>query len=201
MEARTRVAGIVLAAGSSTRFGAPKQLALFRGRPLVRWAVEAALASKLARVILVLGHRRRRVEAALGPSGDDPRLEIVVNRGYREGLGSSVRTGLERAGLETPAVMFLPADQPRMDAATIDLLLARYHRSGKQICVPVFGGRRGNPTIFGRRWYARILSVRGDTGARSIIEGHPECVLFVPLPGPAPLLDVDTPGDLERMTD
>jgi len=190
-------AGIILAAGRSARFGRPKQLAIFRGKPLLQWMLDAALASKLKRLVLVLGYKHRKIVETLGKVCDDPRLGIVVNRQYTEGQSASLKAGLAIVDGTYPSVMFLVADQPMLDAATIDLLLDRFWQSEKDICVPVSGGQRGNPTIFSSRWYPRLLATEGDTGARSIIDANPECIISVGINTPRALFDVDTQKDLD----
>ncbi len=197
MTGKKPTAGIILAAGMSTRFGQPKQLVKFREKPLILQVLTAALASQLHTVILVLGYRHRTIADALDGISRDPRLRIVVNHRFREGQSTSLKSGLQMVKDTYPAAMFLVADQPMLDTATIDRLLTCFWGSGKDICVPVFRGRRGNPVIFGRRIYNRIFGIQGDNGARSIIEDNPHCVLRVTVENPAALFDVDTPEDLK----
>jgi len=193
------VAGIVLAAGRSRRMGTTKQLLELGGKPLLAWVVEAALASELARVIVVLGHEAGSVEAALGSLVRDPRLSLVLNAGYREGMAGSLQAGLGEVKDDFAAVMFLLGDQPLVTAGIIDLLLRRFRESQKDICVPIQGERRGNPVIFGRRFYDLILGVRGDRGAREIIGTHPGDVLGVEIDGPPFFLDIDSAADVEQV--
>jgi molybdenum cofactor cytidylyltransferase len=192
-------AGIILAAGMSTRFGQPKQLAGFRGKPLILRTLNTVLRSDLHTVVLVLGHRHKAVAAALGKIRENPRLQIVVNHRFREGQSTSLISGVQRVMDRFSSVMFLVADQPMLDTATINRLLGQFWASGKEICVPVCHGRRGNPVIFGDRMYDRILAIQGDTGARSIIDAHPDSVLRVEIDHPLALFDIDTPDDLKAL--
>ena len=193
-------AGIILAAGMSTRLGRPKQLLRFGDRYLIDWVLQASLSSKLERVILVMGHEYAVIIKALGQRLQDPRLEIVTNQEYREGMGSSLRLGLERAREGFPSVMFLLGDQPMVDSPTIDLLLEKFWESEKDICVPVQKGVRGNPTLFSIAVYDKLLAIRGDMGAREIIRANLKRVLFVELTNPHLFLDIDTLEDVQTFS-
>lgn len=192
-------AGIVLAAGMSTRLGRPKHLVKVDGKTLLALVVAAALESELSEVVLVLGHEAERVLAALGPLGFNERLQTVVNERYEDGMASSLQAGLLTVKEQYPAVMFLLGDQPLIDAGSINLLLRCFWSSGKDICVPVHGERRGNPVCFSRRFYEQIIGVQGDTGARDIIHRYPEDVLTVEIASPTFFLDIDRTEDLESI--
>lgn len=192
-------AGIVLAAGMSTRLGRPKHLITLDGKTLLARVVAAALESELAEVILVLGHEAGRVLAALGSPRCQERLRTVVNERYEDGMAGSLHAGLLPVKEQYPAVMFLLGDQPLIDAGIINLLLRRFWSSNKDICVPVQGERRGNPVCFSHRFYEQILGIQGDKGAREIIGSHPRDVLLVEIDSPSLFLDIDCAEDLERL--
>jgi molybdenum cofactor cytidylyltransferase len=190
------VAGIILAAGLSTRFGGNKLLAPLRGRALICRVVEAALASRLDRVTIVLGHERAQLCAALGDLLADPRLAAVVNENYRDGQSGSVIAGLEAVRRDHGAAMFLMGDQPGLGAATIDALIAAYDRTRPGICYPARDGRRRNPVIFAARFYPAILALTGDTGARALIDANRDAATAVAFAEEAQFRDVDRPDDL-----
>jgi molybdenum cofactor cytidylyltransferase len=192
-------AGIILAAGMSRRLGRPKQLVHVGGRFLLHWAIEAALRSRLERVVLVLGHEAPRILETLGSFLRDPRFGTVINERYGEGMAQSLRTGLLAVKEAFPSAMFLLGDQPLVDAPTIDLLLVRFRTSRRDICVPVHQGQRGHPVLFSEAMYDSILALKGDVGARELIRANPDRVLLVELEGPQGFLDVDTAGDLDRL--
>jgi len=186
-----RVAAVVLAAGRSTRMGAiNKLIAEIGGKPLVRIAAEQALASRAKPVIVVTGHERERVEAAL--SGLPVRF--VNNPDYAEGLGTSLRAGIAAVPAEADGVIFCLGDMPQVDSQLIDKLAAAFDpERGALVVVPTFDGRRGNPVVWSRRFFHDLMSITGDIGARHLIGSYAEAVVEIPVTGEAALTDVDTP--------
>jgi molybdenum cofactor cytidylyltransferase len=194
---KTPTAGIVLAAGESTRFGKSKQLLTLGGRFLLEWALGAALGSSLDHIVLVLGYEHERILRSLGSATAHPKCEILVNPDYRNGQSTSLTAGLLRVRHGFPSVMFLLGDQPLVDAALIDLLLGRYLESEKTICTPAYRGKRGTPALFARAFYPELLRLSGDKGARDLIAAHPHDVLTVEIAEPAVFHDIDRPEDVE----
>ncbi|CAB1083094.1 Molybdenum cofactor cytidylyltransferase (EC [Olavius algarvensis Delta 1 endosymbiont] len=191
-----QTAGVILAAGMSRRFGHPKQLIKLQDKHLLEWVLEAALASCLAKIVLVLGHAHEQIRLALDTAIERPRLQIVINRRYSEGQSRSLQAGLKTVHKSFDSVMFLLGDQPRLKPGTIDLLLAHFWNSNKNICVPVQAGVRGNPTLFSRRMYGELMAIRGDIGARRVIAENPDQVLAVETGDPTEFIDIDSPADL-----
>jgi molybdenum cofactor cytidylyltransferase len=189
-------AGIILAAGESTRFGQPKQLAKLKDKYLLEWILDAALESQLKLTILVLGFRHQTILQAVEGKIQHPRLEVVVNKRYQEGQSLSLLAGLCQCRHKFPSTMFLLGDQPMVDRETINALLDNFWSSPKDICVPVYRGRRGNPVIFSNRFYHQIMALKGDVGARKIIQSNPDHVLQVQIDNPQMHFDIDTPEDL-----
>ena len=185
------IAAIVLAAGRSTRMGAiNKLIAEIGGKPLVRIAAEQALASRARPVIVVTGHERERVEAAL--SGLPVR--IVHNPHYADGLGGSLRTGIAAVPAEADGAIVCLGDMPQVDAGLIDKLIAAFDpERGALIVVPTIDGKRGNPVVWSRRFFHDLMTIQGDIGARHLIGSYAEAVVEVPVAGEAALTDVDTP--------
>ena len=192
-------AGIVLAAGMSQRFGQTKQLLRLQDKYLLEWVLDAALASRLSKIVLVLGHEHERIMQKLGSRIIRPRLQVVINERYAEGQSHSLRAGLFVVHQQVSSVMFLLGDQPRVQSATIDYLLDCFRQSPKSICVPVYRGKRGNPTIFDRSMFGKLMAIEGDIGARTIIREHPNCILKVEVDGPECLADIDIPSDYEEI--
>ena len=192
-------AGIILAAGASTRFGQPKQLLRLKDRCLLEWVLDAALNSELSKIILVLGYAHQKIQQALGNKLQHAKLRIEVNPDYRKGQSHSLQVGLSSVINAFPAVMFLLADQPLVDAPTLNCLLNRFWSADKDIGIPTFCGRRGSPSIFSQKFYKHIMEIKGDIGARQIIKTHPERVLEIEVKNPLFFLDIDTPEDFEKI--
>jgi molybdenum cofactor cytidylyltransferase len=196
------VAAIVLAAGASSRFrsagggDASKLVAQLRGKPLVRHAAEAALASRAHPVIVVTGHDRGAVEAAL--AGMDVRL--VDNPAYAQGLASSLKAGIAAAPPEAAGALVLLGDMPAVTPALIDSLIAAFAaRPGALAAAPVRAGRRGNPVLLSRALFSAIAALEGDEGARRLLsDAAPGQIIEVAAIDGGPLLDVDTPELLEE---
>lgn len=192
-----RIAAVVLAAGRSSRMGGPNKLiAEINGRPLVRIAAEEALASAARPVIVVTGHQRERVEAAL--AGLD--VSFVHNPDFAEGLASSLKAGTAAVPTEADGAIICLGDMPQVDAPLIDRLLAAFDpERGIFVVVPTIAGRRGNPVVLSRRFFPELTALSGDVGARGLIAAHPEAVTEVAVSDGAAFTDVDTPDALDAV--
>jgi molybdenum cofactor cytidylyltransferase len=192
-----RIAAVVLAAGQSTRMGAVnKMLAQIGGKPLVRIAAEQALASRAKPVIVVTGHERERVEAALAGLP----VRFAHNPAYADGLGTSLKVAVAAVPTEADGAIVCLADMPQVDSTLIDKLLAAFDpERGGLVVVPSINGRRGNPVVWSRRFFKDLMSIGGDIGARHLIASYAEAVVEVPVVGDAALTDVDTPESLSAV--
>ena len=190
------VAALVLAAGQGRRMGGPnKLLAEIGGRSLVRGAAEAALGSRATSVTVVTGHEHQAIEMAL----EGLAVDFRFNPDYRDGLSTSLRTGIAALSAEADAVLVLLADMPLLTPALLDLLIEAFE-SGRDepIVVPTSGGRRGNPVLWPRRFFAELMQVEGDTGARHRLGVHAGEIVEVEI-GEAAALDLDTPKALANV--
>jgi molybdenum cofactor cytidylyltransferase len=173
--------------------GPNKLLAEIGGKPLVRIVVEAALASRARPVIVVTGHQRERVEAALAGLP----VSFAHNPHFAEGLGTSLKTGIAALPADVDGAIVCLGDMPQVDAGLIDRLIGGIDPDkGALVVVPTIDGKRGNPVVWSRRFFADLMTVEGDVGARYLIGRYPEAVVEVPLTGNAALTDVDTPEAL-----
>jgi len=187
------VAALVLAAGQSRRMGEKnKLLAEFDDEPLVRRSVRAALASKASPVIVVTGHMEPEIHVALAG------LDVVFahNADFAEGLSASLKAGMRHVPSGAPGVLVMLADMPAIDADTLDGLLEAFDpAAGRSIVLPTAAGKRGNPVIWSRDFFAELKALSGDTGARHLLAGNEDAVHRVEI-GHDVLLDVDTPEAL-----
>jgi molybdenum cofactor cytidylyltransferase len=184
------IAALVLAAGRSTRMGGPNKLvAEIGGKPLVRIAAEQALASRAKPVIVVTGHQRERVEAALAGLP----VRLVHNPDFADGLATSVRAGIAAVPATADGALICLGDMPQVDAALINRLIAAFApEQGALAVIPTINGQRGNPVLWSRRFFPDLMAIEGDTGARQLIGRYGEAVIEVPVTGAAALTDIDT---------
>jgi len=193
-EGERKVAGLILAAGRSTRMGGPnKLLAELNGKPLVRIVAEQVLASKASPVIVVTGHQSKDVEAAL----KGLKVTFVHNPDFADGLATSVKAGIAAVPENADGAVVCLGDMPLIDAKLIDRLVDAFAPDrGSLIAVPVAGGRRGNPVLWSRRFFPELMTLDGDVGARHLIARHAEAVAEVEVEGQSAFLDIDTPDML-----
>ncbi len=195
-----RIAAILLAAGASSRFKAAgggeasKLLAALAGKPLVRHAAEAALASTARPIVVVTGHAGDAVQAAL----DGLALQFAHNARYREGLASSLKTGIAALPGDADGALVLLGDMPAVTPALIDRLIAAFAEQPDALAAaPSAEGRRGNPVLLSRSLFPAIAALDGDEGARKLLAGAaPGRVIALVASGPGATLDVDTPQSL-----
>ncbi len=190
---RPKVAALILAAGLSSRFGdGHKLLADLDGKPVLRHVVEHVKASSVSPVLLVTGHRADEVRSAAGPD-----VNTVHNPSFAEGLASSLRAGLNALPSGLDGVLVCLGDMPDVSPATFEALISAFNPTeGRAICVPVSGGKRGNPTLWGLQFLPDLMRLEGDSGARSLFGPHAEWVCEVPVDDPGILHDYDTPAAL-----
>ena len=194
------IAGIVLAAGESTRFGEPKQLLDWRGQPFVRAVAKNALDAGLSPVVVVTGASVERVVAAI--KGLD--VEVVRNDEWKSGQGSSIKAGIlsliqppSSRAQDVGGAIFLLADQPQVTASVVRALVEKHAEGLYPIVAPMVMDRRANPVLFDRATFSDLLTLEGDVGGRAIFHKHR--VEYLPWHDDRLLLDVDTPEHYRRL--
>ncbi|TPN88278.1 4-diphosphocytidyl-2C-methyl-D-erythritol kinase [Mesorhizobium sp. CU2] len=185
---------VLLAAGRSSRMGGPNKLmALFEGKPLVRRTAERALRSKATGTVVVTGHQRERIRAAL--AGLDVRL--ADNPDFADGLASSLKAGIANVAHDAAGAMIVLGDMPGVSSKDLDSLIDAFRRSGGRAVVRASHlGKRGNPVLLPRSLFAAVAQLEGDTGARHLVEAEGLDVIDVEI-GQGASIDVDTPEALE----
>ncbi len=187
------IAAVVLAAGESRRFGSPKQLLDWHGKPLIRHVVQKALQAELDRVVVVCGAEIDTIRQALA----DLPVEIVYNSDWQQGQGTSVKVGAESVNTQSGGILFLLADQPQISIPLIRTLVENHAQNLHPITGPIIDGQRANPVLFDRVTFDDLLSLSGKSGGRQLFSKYP--VHWIPWQDDLSLLDVDTPQDYARL--
>lgn len=191
-------AGVVLAAGGSSRMGRPKQLLPVGGRPLLERVVAAACGSRLDQVVVVLGANADAILAGVGMGCAAP----LLNPEHATGMASSLRAGLNAVAPDVERAVIILGDQPAISASLIDELLDLQAASDRPAAALSFGGLLHPPVVLQRELWADLEALEGDVGCRALIRTRPE--LVVPLPISSDMhhpVDVDTPEDYARLVE
>jgi molybdenum cofactor cytidylyltransferase len=194
-QALPRIAALVLAAGISRRMGPQNKLLapLSDGRTLIARTVDNALLSAANPVIVITGHQDAAVRDALA----DKPVRFVYAADYQEGMAASLRAGIASLSEKIGGAVICLGDMPLVDAKVLDNIIATYNRAeGREIILPTFDGQRGNPVLWGKRFFPDLLTLTGDNGARQILDNYMEFVAEVPVENDSVLRDFDTPGSL-----
>jgi molybdenum cofactor cytidylyltransferase len=190
-----RIAGLVLAAGRSSRM-APRNKLLepVGGEKMVRRVAAVGLASGAQPMIVVTGHEAAFVADAL--RGLD--VTIVANPDYADGMSTSLRAGLRALPAGIDGALILLGDMPEVEGSVLRALMAPF--TGEDaICVPVHHGQRGNPVLWGRSYFAEMMELTGDTGAKPLLARHEAHLVEVEVTTDSIFKDVDAPEDLARL--
>ncbi len=204
-DASGRVVAMCLAAGASMRMGSPKQLLVWHGETILQRSLRALLMSEVEDVVVVLGANFDKIAQSIRTWPAPRPLTIVNNQRWEEGMASSLMCGLRHFVSEEnhesqnwSGVMVALGDMPFVETASINRLIAAHREYGPQsIVIPLYGGRRGHPVIFGRAYAEELLHLQGDRGASSVVRGHQDHVVLVDGDN-ANLTDIDTPEEWRR---
>lgn len=187
---------ILLAAGESSRLGKPKQLLLYKGQTLLQHALNEALASNPELVVVVLGANAETLQKEI--TGN--KAHVVINTQWPEGMASSIRAGIKAIIEINPSaygVILLVCDQPFINAGLMNDLITAHQKTNKEIVVCNYGNTFGPPVFFHQSLFPELLELKGDIGARSIIQRHTDSVQAVFFPAGA--FDIDTEADYEKI--
>jgi CTP:molybdopterin cytidylyltransferase MocA len=185
-------AGIILAAGESSRMGTDKALLRLGDSTFLERAVGLFL-PRVEPVIVVLGHHATRIREAMGAP---PGVEFVVNENYAAGQLSSLQTGIQAVPARSPAALVTLVDHPLVAPATLDALLAR---SGAALVIPRYRNRRGHPVLFSRMLLDELLALEPPATAKDVVNRHADRAVYLDLEDPGVLRDIDTPDDYRTL--
>ncbi|HEX8687156.1 MAG TPA: nucleotidyltransferase family protein, partial [Pyrinomonadaceae bacterium] len=191
------VGAVVLAAGSSSRMGRPKQTLSYRGESLLRRAALAALGAGCRPVVVVTGAYAGLSRREL----DGLDVREVFNPLWETGMASSIRAGVDGllgADAGVAAAVFLLCDQPHVTAEVVSGLVSAHRATGRPVVASAYGGGFGVPALFGRALFAELARLEGTAGAKQVIKRHTSEAHFLTLTGGE--VDVDTPEDYSRLT-
>jgi molybdenum cofactor cytidylyltransferase len=187
-----KIAGIILAAGESSRFGKPKQLMLWKGQPYIRHVIFTAMKAGLDPIVVVVGYSGEEVKKVIS----DLPVRIVNNQEWKMGLSSSIQVGVTALPKTVGGVIFLQADQPQISKRLIESIIEAHQSSLSPIVAPKINGQRGNPVLFDTKIFPNLLSLTGDVGGRMLFSNFPVC--WVKWPDPKQLIDIDTVDDYQK---
>jgi molybdenum cofactor cytidylyltransferase len=190
------VAAIILAAGRSSRMGSHKLLLPYLGRPIVNWVLAAACASQADPIIIVLGHEAQQVDAALQA---ERWFLAIHNPWYVDGISTSLRIGLAATPKDVHGAIILLGDQPLITPEIINAMIAESACDPDAIVAASYQGRRGNPVLFPRQYFADLEAITGDEGGRSVLARYRERVRRVEITDALAGFDVDTPEEYQTL--
>lgn len=185
---------IILAAGSSSRLGTPKQNLVFQGTTLLQRTIKTALASDCEHVIVVLGANPEKIE----PTIANQPIQIIHNYDWQEGMASSIRIGVTATQQSIPqitSVILMLCDQPFADLSIINQLIKASTQS--DLVASAYNGTMGPPALFGKAHVEELLLLQGNEGAKKLLLKYAADVVTVPFP--LGVIDIDTLGDYERL--
>lgn len=188
---------ILLAAGSSSRMGSPKQLLPYKGKSLLVHAVDAAISSGSKPVIVVLGANSQSLEKELVFKEG---LKIIINNEWEEGMASSIRCGIKEALEIEPnldGLIIMVCDQPFVDSLLLKKLLETQHQTGLPVVSSYYNSSPGVPALFHKSFFEALLALKGDTGARKLLKECKDVVANVDFPDG--VIDIDTKDDYIRL--
>jgi molybdenum cofactor cytidylyltransferase len=190
-----RIAGVILAAGTSSRMGTPKQLLPYNETTILGEVLKNARRSALDPVTLVLGFMADEIRHQV----DLGTATVVIAEAYAQGQSASLKAGLSVVPADCDGALFLLGDQPLITAELINTLIAAYRPSKSNILIPTWRGKRGTPVLIGRPLFAHLSALTGDTGARALFEKFADAITEIEVDRESVRIDIDTPQDYEKL--
>lgn len=195
---KTKTGIIILAAGTSTRLGSPKQLLVYSGATLLQHSVEVAQTADADPVVVILGANADLIKSEI----KNTKANAVVNPEWKEGMASTIRFGLQtllKLNPEVDAVVMMVADQPFVTAELLNNLMEVHRKKQRSIVASKYGTTFGTPVLFAKRFFPELLELTGDVGAKSLVRKYMNEAAFVFFPEGE--IDIDTVEDYEKLKD
>jgi molybdenum cofactor cytidylyltransferase len=190
------IAGLILAAGESSRMGTDKATLSYRGRTFLEAIAQTLGEADIERLVVVLGHHAQEIQRQIKIGT----AQVVVNTDYRSGQTSSLQVGLRALLADDPeAVLLCLVDHPAVAAETVRRLVATFRQSSAPVVIPTYQGRRGHPVLIGREVFDELLQLACDAGADSVVRKHRPATCFVEVEDEGVVIDVDEPESYRRL--
>ena len=184
------ITAILLAAGQSKRLrGENKLTKLFKGKPLINNILFSLIKSKVNKIIIVLGFEHLKVKTKLLKS---KKINFVINKNYKKGMSSSIKTGLKKLPKNSQGFLIVLGDMPNITKTTINKICLSITRSDKEIILPKFKNRTGNPIGFKQSMIKNINKIKGDRGAKNIIKKNNKKIKFLNINSKSILTNLNT---------
>ncbi|HPK86782.1 MAG TPA: nucleotidyltransferase family protein [Atribacterota bacterium] len=190
------IIGIVLAAGEGKRIGKDKVTLPLGSKKVIEWVLDAATKSKLEKIILVVKPEDRETAEA----GEKYNTIVVSNPDYKKGMSTSIKKALSELNIQNRYDGFcvLLGDQPFISSDIINSLIEAFQKGKKEIVVPYFQNKPGNPVLFDIAWKEEFMNITGDVGGRILIKAHPDLVKKITLNNEGILFDIDREEDYKK---
>jgi molybdenum cofactor cytidylyltransferase len=190
------IAGLILAAGESSRMGTDKALVRYQGRTFLETILKTLRDAGVERVAVVLGHHPEEIQRAVTLDA----AQVVINRAYQRGQTSSLQAGLKALDTsELEAIVLCLVDHPAVSAQVVKQLIATFRKSGAPVVIPTFENQRGHPVLIGRALFQELLDLSPDEGANRVLRKYRDVTQFVETKDRGILLDVDDPDAYRRL--
>ena len=191
------IAGLILAAGESSRMGIDKATLTYRGRTFLETIVQTLGEGDIERIVVVLGHHAQEIQRQIKVEA----AQVVINPDYRSGQTSSLQAGLRSLiADDLEAIILCLVDHPAVCAETVRRLVATFRHSGAPVVIPTYQGRRGHPVLIGRQVFHELLDLPTDVGANSVVRRYRPATQFVEVDDEGAVIDVDDPESYQRLT-
>lgn len=189
-----KIAILILAAGTSSRMGSPKQLLTINGKTFIEIAIENAIKTTVKDVFCVLGANAEKIKSEIS----NQNVEFIFNKNYKKGLSSSIVFGIEyikKQHLNFDAVLILLVDQPEVDTEYLNDLIATFQKNKTKIIASSYSKKSGVPAIFPKKYFKSLQLLKGDKGAKEFLQKHTSEI--IQLKRKQAFLDIDLPEEYE----